>query len=57
VYEDSELDGEGKSWRGDRCGGCSSAGFCSGEAELEAARRSWTQSVCASELYEVRLLF
>jgi hypothetical protein len=40
VYEDSEDDGEGNSWRGDRCGGCSSAGFCSGEAELEAARRS-----------------
>jgi hypothetical protein len=41
VYEDSEDDGEGNSWRGDRCCGCSSAGFCSGEAELEAARRSY----------------
>jgi hypothetical protein len=40
-YEDSELDGEGNSWRGDICCGCSSAGFCSGEAELDAARRSW----------------
>jgi hypothetical protein len=40
VYEDSELDGEGNSWRGERCGCCSSAGFCSGEAELDAARRS-----------------
>ena len=40
VYEESEEDGEGNSWRGDGCGGCSSAGFCSGEAELEAARRS-----------------
>jgi hypothetical protein len=41
VYEESELDGEGNSWRGERWGGCSSAGLCSGEAELEAARRSW----------------
>ena len=41
MYDDSELDGEGNSWRGERWGGCSSAGFCSGEAELEAARRSW----------------
>jgi hypothetical protein len=40
VYEDSEEDGEGNSWRGEVWGGCSSAGFCSGEAELEAARRS-----------------
>jgi hypothetical protein len=40
VYEDSEEAGEGNSWRGEVWGGCSSAGFCSGEAELEAARRS-----------------
>lgn len=40
VYEESEDAGEGNSWRGEVWGGCSSAGFCSGEAELEAARRS-----------------
>jgi hypothetical protein len=40
LYEDSEDDGEGNSWHGDRCGGCSSAGFCSREAGVEAARRS-----------------
>lgn len=54
MYEDSDEDGEGNSWRGDLWGGCSSAGFCSGEAELEAARRSWTVLVCRCEGYEVR---
>lgn len=54
VYDDSDEDGEGNSWRGDLCGSCSSAGFCSGEAELEAARRSWTRLAGGSELYEER---
>jgi hypothetical protein len=40
VCGDSEDDGEGNSWHGDCCGGCSSAGFCLGEVKLEAARRS-----------------
>lgn len=43
MYEESEEGGEGNSWRGDVWGCCSSAGFCSGEAELEAARRSYNQ--------------
>lgn len=50
LKSDSDEAGEGKGWRGDRCVGWSSAGFCSGEAELEAARRSRSSSLFLSFL-------